>query len=117
MLTIIAFILSMPFALYYEGAQFFPAFAEATKKVSPAWLIRQMMLDGFYYYSYNEVAFIALSKVTPVTHSIANTIKRVCIILATVVVFGNKLTPLGALGSALAVAGTFAYSIAKAKFK
>ena len=56
-------------------------------------------------------------KVSPVTHSIANTIKRVCIILATVVVFGNKLTPLGALGSSLAVAGTLAYSLAKSKFK
>ena len=56
-------------------------------------------------------------KVSPVTHSIANTIKRVCIILATVLVFGNKLTPLGALGSSLAVAGTLAYSLAKSKFK
>ena len=56
-------------------------------------------------------------KVSPVTHSIANTIKRVCIILATVLVFGNKLTPLGAFGSSLAVVGTLAYSLAKSKFK
>ena len=78
-LTIIAFILSMPFALYYEGAQFLPAFAEATKKVSPAWLIRQMVLDGFYYYSYNEVAFIALSKVTPIPHAPSDEVGRECI--------------------------------------
>jgi len=76
-----------------------------------------MFLDGLYYYAYNEVAFITLNQVSPVTHSIANTIKRVCIILATVLVFGNKLTPLGATGSAIAVAGTFLYSIMKGKFK
>lgn len=116
-LTIMAFLYSLPFALYYEGPQFLAAWAEATTKVTPFWLTRQMILDGFYYYSYNEIAFIALNKVSPITHSIANTIKRVCIILATVLVFGNKLTTLGAIGSSIAVAGTFAYSVAKAKFK
>jgi len=116
-LTIIAFILSLPFAIYYEGGSFASQWAISTSKVGSFWLIRQMALDGLYYYLYNEVAFIALDKVSPITHSIANTIKRVCIILATVLVFGNKLTPLGAAGSAIAVAGTFVYSLAKAKYK
>ena len=116
-LTIIAFCLSLPFALYYEGAGFSAAWKASTAVVGAPWLIRQMILDGFYYYTYNEVAFITLNQVAPVTHSIANTIKRVCIILATVLVFGNKLTPLGAIGSAIAVAGTLLYSLAKQKFK
>jgi len=116
-LTIIAFVLSLPFALYYEGGQFAAAWAKSTAVVGAPWLIRQMALDGMYYYLYNEVAFITLNQVSPITHSIANTIKRVCIILATVLVFGNKLTPLGALGSSIAVAGTFLYSAAKAKYK
>merc|ERR1719198_2225879 len=115
-LTIIAFTLSLPFALYYEGAGFAAAWATSTAKVGTPWLIRQMTLDGFYYYAYNEVAFITLNQVAPVTHSIANTFKRVAIILATVIVFGNKLSPLGAAGSAIAVAGTFLYSLAKNKY-
>jgi len=116
-LTIIAFVLSLPFALYFEGGQFAAAWAKSTAVVGAPWLIRQMALDGMYYYLYNEVAFITLNQVSPITHSIANTIKRVCIILATVLVFGNKLTPLGALGSSIAVAGTFLYSFAKGKYK
>ena len=64
-----------------------------------------------------QVAFITLNQVAPVTHSIANTFKRVAIILATVVVFGNKLTTLGAVGSGIAVAGTLLYSLAKQKYK
>ena len=76
-----------------------------------------MTLDGFYYYAYNEVAFITLNQVSPVTHSIANTFKRVAIILATCFVFRNPLSPLGATGSAIAVAGTFLYSLTKAKYK
>ena len=116
-LTIMAFLFSFPFALYYEGPGFMAAWKLATAKVGAFWLTRQMILDGLYYYAYNEVAFVALNKVSPVTHSIANTIKRVCIILATVLVFGNKMTGLGAAGSAIAIFGTFVYSIAKSKYK
>merc|ERR1719389_454510 len=117
MLTIIAFILSFPFALYYEGPGFLAAWRASTAVVGAPWLIRQMTLDGFYYYAYNEVAFFTLNQVAPDTHSIANTFKRVAIILATVIVFGNKLTTLGAIGSSIAVAGTLAYSLAKTKYK
>ena len=117
MLTIIAFILSFPFALYYEGPGFLAAWKASTAVVGTNWLVKQMALDGFYYYAYNEVAFFTLNQVAPVTHSIANTFKRVAIILATVLVFGNKLTTLGAIGSATAVAGTLMYSLAKSRFK
>ena len=96
MLTIIATILTFPFAMYYEGPKFLAAWKASTAVVGSGWLIRQMALDGFYYYAYNEVAFFTLNQVAPVTHSIANTFKRVAIILATVLVFGNKLSPLGA---------------------
>jgi len=116
-LTIIATLLSIPFGLYFEGPLFAEAWAKSTAVVGAPWLIRQMALDGFYYYAYNEVAFITLNQVAPVTHSIANTFKRVAIILATVLVFGNKLTTLGAIGSSIAVAGTLLYSLAKGKYK
>jgi len=116
MLTIIATILSIPFGLYYEGPLFAEQWAKSTAVVGAPWLIKNMALDGFYYYAYNEVAFITLNQVAPVTHSIANTFKRVAIILATVLVFGNKLTTLGAIGSTIAVAGTFFYSVAKSKY-
>merc|ERR1719443_1467531 len=117
MLTIIATIISAPFAIYYEGPTFAKTWAASTAVVGSTWLVKQMILDGFYYYAYNEVAFFTLNQVAPVTHSIANTFKRVAIILATVLVFGNKLSPLGAAGSAIAVAGTLLYSLAKQKYK
>ena len=58
-LTIIAFTLSLPFALYFEGAGFMEAWKASTAVVGAPWLIRQMALDGFYYYTYNEVRFCA----------------------------------------------------------
>jgi solute carrier family 35 protein E1 len=74
-------------------------------------------VSGFLYYLYNEVAFLALSEVAPVTHAVTNTVKRVVIILASVVVFRTPVSPLGMIGSGVAIAGATAYSIAKNKCK
>jgi solute carrier family 35 protein E1 len=41
--------------------------------------------------------------------------KRVVVIISTVLVFGNPVRPLNALGSAIAIFGTFLYSQVTAK--
>lgn len=40
-----------------------------------------------FFYLYNEVAFLALDSVQPITHAVGNTVKRVVVILASVVRF------------------------------
>ena len=62
-LTIMAFLYSLPFGLYYEGGAFLEAWKASTAVVGTPWLVRQMFLDGLYYYAYNEVAFITLNQV------------------------------------------------------
>ena len=60
---------------------------------------------------------MALDNVAPVTHALGNTIKRVVIILTSVVVFGSTMTTQGAIGSAIAIGGVLLYSLAKNYFK
>ena len=48
-------------------------------------LYLQTAASAIFYYLYNEVAFLTLDNVAPVTHALGNTIKRVVIILASVV--------------------------------
>ena len=81
---------------------------------SAPWLSR---FRGFLYYIYNEVAFLALAEVAPVTHAVTNTVKRVVIILASILVFKTSITPLGAVGSAVTIAGALCYGLAKNKYK
>ena len=64
-----------------------------------------------------QVAFLALAEVAPVTHAVTNTVKRVVIILASILVFKTTITPLGAAGSAITVAGALLYALAKNKYK
>ena len=53
----------------------------------------------------------------PVTHAVTNTVKRVVIIVASILFFKTPVTFLGALGSAVAILGATGYSYAKGKCK
>jgi len=119
MLTIMSFALLLPVSLAVESPAAIQAAwnAAVASGTSPAELAKMVSLSGMFFYLYNEVAFLALNEVAPVTHAVGNTIKRVVIILASVVVFRNPLSGLGALGSAIAIFGTLLYSLAKNKFK
>ncbi|XWS57950.1 hypothetical protein CRYUN_Cryun09bG0216900 [Craigia yunnanensis] len=59
----------------------------------------------------------ALDEISPLTFSVGNTMKRVVVIVSTVLVFRNPVRPLNALGSGIAILGTFLYSQVTAKKK
>lgn len=67
--------------------------------------------------SYNEVSFYALNIIHPVTHALGNTLKRVVMIIVSVLVLNHKFTPLGLAGCTTAIGGVMAYSITKAKLE
>ena len=87
---------------------------ETIEKVGASKLLWMLLLCGLSHYTYNECAFLALSSIHPVTHAVANTIKRIAVIVVSVLYFSNPLTPTGALGSAIAIVGVLLYSLAKA---
>ncbi len=117
-MTIMAFAVLLPVSLLVEtpkavGAAINTAVAAGTSKKDLAIL---SALSGAYYYLYNEVAFLALGRVNPVTHAVGNTIKRVVIIIASVIAFNTPISRLGVIGSSIAITGTLLYSLAKNKY-
>lgn len=76
-------------------------------------VVKYSLLSGLAFYTYNEASFLALEQLSPVTHSVANTLKRVVIIIASCMVFRTPMSLLGGIGSAIAVLGTLLYSLAK----
>jgi len=117
-LTILATIFILPITLFLEP----PAAVSSCISTALAagntgktlWI--NSLLAGAFYYLYNEVAFLALGRVNPVTHAIGNTVKRVVIIIASVIAFKTPISTLGIIGSAIAIFGTLLYSLAKSKF-
>jgi len=114
-LTIVALVAILPLALLAEGRTIVAGTLATIEAIGLPKFLRMLLLAGVSHYTYNECAFLALSSIHPVTHAVANTIKRIAVIVVSVLYFRNPLTPTGALGSAIAIVGVMLYSIAKAK--
>jgi len=118
-LSILGFVAIAPVSLLLEPPKVAMAAwsAALAKGYTNLQLMKLLSVSGFLYYIYNEVAFLALAEVAPVTHAVTNTVKRVVIILASIIVFKTTVTPLGAIGSAITIAGALLYALAKQKYK
>jgi solute carrier family 35 protein E1 len=116
-MTILSTLLIAPVSFGLEWNKIIPTIDAVVKAGNFKNLAIWTVLSGLYYYLYNEVAFLALDNVAPVTHALGNTIKRVVIIIASVLVFGTTMTTQGMIGSAIAILGVLLYSLAKNYFK
>ena len=72
-------------------------------------------MSGFFFYIYNEFAFAFTAQVGAVTSSVLNTAKRVIIIVVSAIIFQEGMGRNKMLGSAIAITGTFLYSMASKK--
>lgn len=115
-LTAMSTCILIPMMLLIEGTSFIPAFKSLVSTPGGAFTNKSLSLllalGGLTYYAYNEVAFLALGKVNPVTHAVGNTIKRVVIIVASVIAFKTPMSRGSVIGSSIAIAGTLMYSLA-----
>lgn len=53
---------------------------------------------------------MSLDQISPLTFSVGNTMKRISVIVSSIIIFRNPVQPVNALGAAIAIAGTFLYS-------
>eukprot|EP00980_Cylindrotheca_fusiformis_P016951 scaffold5159_cov112-Cylindrotheca_fusiformis.AAC.5 len=114
-LTIMATFFLVPVALVMEGSVLRSTFESLKAANKLGSYLGQTCLASIFYYLYNEVAFLCLDNVSPISHALGNTLKRVFIIISSMVVFGNRMTLRGCFGSVLAVGGVFIYSVEKSR--
>ena len=104
-LTLQALAALLPLSLLVEGGTLIEGTKATIAEVGGGRFFGLLLMTGVSHYLYNECAFIALSSVHPVTHAVANTIKRVAVIVISVLYFRNPLTLTGATGSTIAIIG------------
>jgi solute carrier family 35, member E1 len=114
--TILALLATMPFVLFFDLKDMAAVYDQVMKAGTGGDVVKYSLFSGLAFYLYNEASFLALERLNPVTHSVANTLKRVVIIVASCIVFKTPMTLLGGIGSAVAVGGTLLYSLAKKKY-
>jgi len=122
-IAIVSSVMLLPLCLIVEGAHLGTAFAAAPALLESKGIllfgmfnvgfIAYLLVGSLFYHLYNQTSYQALAEMSPLTHSVANTVKRVIIILASVAVFKNPMTPAGATAAAVAIFGTFLYSLAR----
>jgi len=112
-INILALLATLPFVLAFDAKDAVKVYNQVVAMGTGADVIKYSLYSGLSFYLYNEASFLALDKLSPVTHSVANTLKRVVIIVASCIVFKTPMTKEGAIGSGIAVLGTLLYSLAK----
>eukprot|EP00210_Caulerpa_lentillifera_P001958 g1879.t1 len=113
LITIASFILLLPFACMLEGDLYSLNVMRSMGVVEPILLIKKAVWAGVFFHLYQQVSYMILARVSPVTHSIGNCVKRVIIIVASVIVFQNPMSTQNIIGTSLALVGVFLYSQAK----
>ncbi|KAI3418636.1 TPT domain-containing protein [Psidium guajava] len=117
-ISIISLFYLFPVAVFVEGSQWVQGYHKAIEAVGKSYTFYfWVMLSGVFYHLYNQSSYQALDDISPLTFSVGNTMKRVVVIVSTVLVFRNPVRPLNALGSAIAIFGTFLYSQASSAKK
>jgi len=115
--TCYAFIQSIPLFLLGEGTSFIDLWKNALSSSTNVELVRGLVLSGLFHYLNNEVMYLALSNVHPVTLAVGNTMKRVFIVVASVIVFRNPISVQAAIGSAIGIGGVLLYSLTKQHYE
>lgn len=78
---------------------------------------RWVVAQSVFYHLYNQVSYMSLDQISPLTFSVGNTMKRISVIVASIIIFQNPVKPVNALGAAIAILGTFIYSQVKKEGK
>ena len=106
--SILGFLLSIPLVAIQEGSRF-GEFVELAKTTPAIW--KNLVASGLWFYGYNELATMTLKKTNAVTQSVANTAKRVIVIVGVALVLGESLDPMKLIGCSIGIGGVFLYSI------
>lgn len=72
-----------------------------------------LLLDGVLFHLQSVTAYALMGKISPVTFSVASTVKHALSIWLSIIVFGNKVTSLSAIGTVLVTVGVLLYNKAK----
>ncbi|KAL7540670.1 hypothetical protein ACHAWF_006750 [Thalassiosira exigua] len=73
-------------------------------------LTKLLIIDAIFYHLQSVSAYCTMGCMSPVSQSVANTLKRALLVWASILYFGNPVTNAGIVGIAMVVSGVFLYN-------
>jgi len=110
-MNILSFLFTVPMVVVSELPTLKDEWEHSVAEHGAQAVIMNVALSGFFFYIYNEFAFAFTASVGAVTSSVLNTAKRVIIIVVSSILFQEAMERNTVIGSAIAILGTFAYSL------
>ncbi|KUF96823.1 E3 ubiquitin-protein ligase AMFR [Phytophthora nicotianae] len=89
-----------------------PALEAKKTDRSTTYVFLVLVLDGMCFYIQSALAYMLMSLVSPVTHSVANCVKRALIIVLSIYRYGEDVTPLNWCGMVLVIFGVYVFNAA-----
>merc|ERR1719491_1620467 len=74
-------------------------------------VLMNLIYSGLWFFAYNELATMTIKKTSAVTQSVANTAKRVIVIVGVAIILGESLSPVKLIGCGIGIGGVFLYSV------
>jgi len=112
-ITVLSLFILLPFQLAMEGWAYAPGALEAAGVALPGLFWQQIFFASVCRSADQQVSYMILQRVSPVTHSIGNCVKRCVVIVAAILFFHNPVTTQNGVGTCLALFGVFAYTQVK----
>lgn len=69
-----------------------------------------LLIDAIFYHLQSVSAYCTMGCMSPVSQSVANTLKRALLVWASILYFGNPITSNGIVGIVMVVSGVFLYN-------
>ncbi|XP_048548064.1 phosphoenolpyruvate/phosphate translocator 1, chloroplastic, partial [Triticum urartu] len=108
-ITVMSFFLLAPVTLLTEGVKVTPTYLQSAG-LNLQQVYTRSLIAAFCFHAYQQVSYMILARVSPVTHSVGNCVKRVVVIVTSVLFFKTPVSPINSIGTAIALAGVFLYS-------
>ncbi|XP_061345574.1 glucose-6-phosphate/phosphate translocator 2, chloroplastic-like [Gastrolobium bilobum] len=109
-LSILSLLILTPFSIVVEGPKMWAAgWQTALSNIGPNF-VWWVAAQSVFYHLYNQVSYMSLDQISPLTFSVGNTMKRISVIVSSILIFHTPIQPVNALGAAIAILGTFLYS-------
>ncbi|KAM4703295.1 solute carrier family 35 member E2B [Rhinophrynus dorsalis] len=91
-----------------------PLIGKGGKRFSYNWdIVVLLLIDGVLFHLQSVTAYALMGKISPVTFSVASTVKHALSIWLSIIIFGNKITSLSAIGTVLVIIGVLLYNKAR----
>ncbi|XP_078094755.1 solute carrier family 35 member E2A [Mustelus asterias] len=76
-------------------------------------IVMLLLIDGILFHIQSVTAYALMGKISPVTFSVASTVKHALSIWLSIIIFSNRITAYSAFGTVLVIIGVFLYNRAR----